>query len=110
VLLSVGEEKFLHQLYLEEQFGPVTRSNEIDKRKREKGASSGAAIPYSYDDNTSGHGPTEEEEVEGEEEKEDEEEEDDSDIDFGKECVAGCWLTCVCVWKRFIMLVWIYVC
>ncbi|PNF25018.1 CLK4-associating serine/arginine rich protein [Cryptotermes secundus] len=80
--LGIGEEKFLHQLYLEEQFGPVTRTNEIDKRKRDKGTSSGAAIPYSYDDNTSGQGPTEEEEVEGEEEKEDEEEEDDSDVDF----------------------------
>ncbi|XP_021931537.1 CLK4-associating serine/arginine rich protein isoform X2 [Zootermopsis nevadensis] len=80
--LGIGEEKFLHQLYLEEQFGPVSRSNEVDKRKREKGAPSGAAIPYLYDDNTSNQGPVEGEEVEGEEEKEDEEEEDDSDIDF----------------------------
>lgn len=78
----------MHQLYLEEQFGPVGRSSEVDKRKREKGTLSGAAIPYTYDDSTSGQGPTEEEEVEGEEEKEDEEEEDDSDIDFGKECSA----------------------
>ncbi|GFG33479.1 hypothetical protein Cfor_06766, partial [Coptotermes formosanus] len=80
--LGIGEEKFLHQLYLEEQFGPVGRSSEVDKRKREKGTSSGAAIPYTYDDSTSGQGPTEEEEVEGEEEKVDEEEDDDSDIDF----------------------------
>jgi len=88
LLLSVGEEKFLHQLYLEEQFGPVGRAGEVDKRKREKGTLSGAAIPYTYDDSTSGQGPTEEEEVEGEEEKADEEEDDDSDVDFGKECSA----------------------
>ena len=79
----------MHQLYIEEQFGPVTRTNEVDKKKREKGAT-GAAIPYSYDESTSGQGPATEndEAVEGEEEKEEEEDEDDddddSDIDFGE--------------------------
>nr|CAD7261745.1 unnamed protein product [Timema shepardi] len=76
--LGVAEEKFLHQLYLEEQFGPVPRPNE-DKKKR---ANDKAAIPYTYEDT-----PTPitepEEVVEGEEIKEpQEEEDDDSDIDF----------------------------
>ncbi|CAG2055166.1 unnamed protein product [Timema podura] len=76
--LGVAEEKFLHQLYLEEQFGPVPRPNE-DKKKR---ATDKAAIPYTYEDT-----PTPitepEEVVEGEEIKEpQEEEDDDSDIDF----------------------------
>lgn len=94
----------MHQLYLEEQFGPVSRSNEVDKRKREKGAPSGAAIPYLYDDNTSNQGPVEGEEVEGEEEKEDEEEEDDSDIDFGKECFTDLVACIIRIFKRFMLI------
>ncbi|KAJ9586229.1 hypothetical protein L9F63_020138 [Diploptera punctata] len=85
--LGIGEEKFLHQLYIEEQFGPVTRTNEVDKKKRDKGVT-GAAIPYSYDDSVSGQGGAGENDdnAEGEDEKEEEEEDDDddddSDIDF----------------------------
>lgn len=94
----------MHQLYLEEQFGPVSRLSEVDKRKREKGVSSGAAIPYSYDDNTSSQGPIEDEEVEGEEEKEDEEEEDDSDIDFGKERSADLMVCMIRITCKFILI------
>nr|CAD7201433.1 unnamed protein product [Timema douglasi] len=76
--LGVAEEKFLHQLYLEEQFGPVPRPNE-DKKKR---ANDKAAIPYTYEDTPTPIADPEEV-VEGEEIKEpQEEEDDDSDIDF----------------------------
>ncbi|XP_067011375.1 CLK4-associating serine/arginine rich protein [Anabrus simplex] len=81
--LGVGEEKFLHQLYLEEQFGPVVRPLEGDKKKRNADKNPGAAIPYTYDENSAQeHGENGDEEAGGDEEKEEEEEEDDSDIDF----------------------------
>ena len=50
--LNVSEEKFLHQLYLEEQFGanaPLEGQGNQGKKKSQK---SGAAIGYSYDDST----------------------------------------------------------
>lgn len=50
--LNVSEEKFLHQLYLEEQFGanaPLEGQSNQGKKKSQK---SGAAIGYSYEDST----------------------------------------------------------
>lgn len=47
--LSIQEEKFLHQLHLEEQFG-VNAQIEIEKSKNKKPTSGGVAIGYSYDD------------------------------------------------------------
>lgn len=51
--LGVNEEKFLHQIYLEEQFGPIAlkqQSHELsEKEKRKKGA----AIGFTYEDSTS---------------------------------------------------------
>lgn len=91
--LGIEEEKFLHQLYLEEQFGPISRPDEStpppgdkdNKKKREKGA----AIPYSYDgSNTQQAAPatvapeTATTSRAADTEKTEEEEEEDSDVDF----------------------------
>jgi len=43
----VSESKFLHQLYLEEKFGPVSKSDADDAKKK---SSATAAIPYKYSD------------------------------------------------------------
>ncbi|XP_014239835.1 CLK4-associating serine/arginine rich protein isoform X2 [Cimex lectularius] len=72
--LGVGEEKFLHQLHLEEQFGAVSRSSDVPIEGKKKVP--GAAIGFNYDDPSappSSYVP---------EQKENEEEEEDSDIDF----------------------------
>jgi hypothetical protein len=72
---AVSEEKFLHQIYMEEKFGPVGKSGEEDKKKQL--ADKRAAIPYSYDDSAATKG------TKGEEAEGDEDEDDDSDIDLG---------------------------
>lgn len=43
----VSENKFLHQLYLEEKFGPVGKSDVEDAKKK---STANAAIPYKYSD------------------------------------------------------------
>lgn len=48
--LLVTEEKFLHQIFLEEQFGPVQKLGEEEKKKVL--ASKKAAIGFTYDDST----------------------------------------------------------
>lgn len=48
--LGIHEEKFLHQLYLEEQFG-VNAQYEIEKSSKKKGSQAGAAIGYTYEEN-----------------------------------------------------------
>ncbi|KAK6641957.1 hypothetical protein RUM44_013678 [Polyplax serrata] len=80
--LGVNEEKFLNQIYLEEQFGPIalkqsTEMLEKEKRKR------GAAIGFTYEDSTPDplyNGP----EKKSKEEAADKEgsDSDDSDLDF----------------------------
>lgn len=45
--LTISENKFLHQLYLEEKFGPVSKSDADDAKKK---SSATAAIPYKYND------------------------------------------------------------
>lgn len=45
--LTISENKFLHQLYLEEKFGPVTKSDADDAKKK---STANAAIPYKYSD------------------------------------------------------------
>ncbi|XP_025197251.1 CLK4-associating serine/arginine rich protein-like [Melanaphis sacchari] len=45
--LGISESKFLHQLYLEEKFGPVTKSDADDAKKK---SNANAAIPYKYSD------------------------------------------------------------
>ena len=70
----------MHQIYIEEKFGPVGKSGEEDKKKML--ADKRAAIPYAYDDSTGPKGKKVEE-VEGEED-------DDSDVDLGEKtmCVS----------------------
>lgn len=46
-----GEEKFLHQLAIEEQFGITMEEKESQKEKHEK-KGHGASIGYNYDDPT----------------------------------------------------------
>lgn len=46
--LGINEEKFLHQLYLEELYG-VNAQYEMEKTSKKKNSSAGAAIGYSYD-------------------------------------------------------------
>lgn len=48
--LGIHEEKYLHQLYLEEQFG-VNAQYEIEKTSKKKGSQAGAAIGYTYEEN-----------------------------------------------------------
>ena len=81
---AVSEEKFLHQIHAEEQFGPVHKTGEEDKKKML--ASKKAAIGFTYEDSTpSGGGvastsllsPTMPVEAT-------EEDDSDSDIDLGK--------------------------
>lgn len=43
----VSESKFLHQLYLEEKFGPVGKADADDAKKK---STATAAIPYKYSD------------------------------------------------------------
>jgi len=45
--ILVSESKFLHQLYLEEKFGPVTKTDADDAKKK---STANAAIPYKYSD------------------------------------------------------------
>lgn len=45
--LLVTENKFLHQLYLEEKFGPINKSDADDAKKK---SIANAAIPYKYSD------------------------------------------------------------
>lgn len=45
--LGISEEKYLHQLYLEEQFG-INAQLEAEKPKKKTGV--GAAIPFTYED------------------------------------------------------------
>jgi arginine/serine-rich splicing factor 16 len=85
--LIVSEEKFLHQLYLEEQFGVLPRSNEPPPPIEGKKKVTGAAIGYNYDDPAAAPIPPPPPETEPEESTsvndENEENEDDSDLDFG---------------------------
>ncbi|XP_031626700.1 CLK4-associating serine/arginine rich protein [Contarinia nasturtii] len=52
--LGISEEKFLHQLHLEEQFGVNAQQLEIEKVKKKNTSSSGggAAIGYTYEDDS----------------------------------------------------------
>lgn len=100
MLISVNEEKFLNQIYLEEQFGPIalkqsTEMLEKEKRKR------GAAIGFTYEDSTPDplyNGP----EKKSKEEAADKEgsDSDDSDLDFGMNLVF--WFKIFFLYKKTI--------
>jgi len=76
--LGVSEDKFLQQLAIEEQFGPVEKTEPQPIEGKKKVA--GAAIGYNYNEGggTSGAGDT----VENSDDDKSEEDDDDSDIDF----------------------------
>ena len=87
ILILVGEEKFLHQIYVEEQFGTpyLNILAEKEKEKKKYFANKKAAIGYNYESN-SVIPDEEEEEKENDENENNEDEEDDeaaSDVDFG---------------------------
>uniref|UniRef100_A0A1A9WC31 DRY_EERY domain-containing protein n=1 Tax=Glossina brevipalpis TaxID=37001 RepID=A0A1A9WC31_9MUSC len=48
--LNITEDKFLHQLFLEEQFGANATPESQSAQSKKKTQKSGAAIGYSYDD------------------------------------------------------------
>lgn len=53
--LGISEEKYLNQLYLEEQFGVNAQQLELDKSKKKSNivnSGGGAAIGYTYEDDT----------------------------------------------------------
>lgn len=51
--LGINEDKYLHQLHLEEQFGVNAQQLEIEKAKKKSNSSSaGAAIGYTYEDDS----------------------------------------------------------
>uniref|UniRef100_A0A224XL85 Putative swap mrna splicing regulator n=1 Tax=Panstrongylus lignarius TaxID=156445 RepID=A0A224XL85_9HEMI len=78
--LGVGEEKFLQQLYMEEQFGAVN----VESNQSKKKASAGAAIGLNYDDPTAPvpQLPAAETADENADGNDGHGEDDDSDIDF----------------------------
>lgn len=84
--ILVSEEKFLQQLALEEQFGPVEKvePQPIEGKKKVVGA----AIGYNYGEGnsaSSGAGESiKEEKISDDENDEEEEDDEDSDVDFGK--------------------------
>lgn len=101
-LILVSEEKFLQQLALEEQFGPVEKiePQPIEGKKKVVGA----AIGYNYGEGNataSGAGePSKEEKISDDENDDDEDEEEDSDVDFGKQKHIGISLF---LWKFHII-------
>jgi arginine/serine-rich splicing factor 16 len=79
----VSEEKFLHQIHLEEQFGSVVTTQRAKEDEKKKLSEKKAAIAYVYEDSS----PVPQRPVaqdKTEEAEPEEEEEDVSDIDFGK--------------------------
>lgn len=51
--LGISEDKFLHQLHLEEQYGANAQQLEVEKAKKKSTSSGGVAIGYTYEDDTS---------------------------------------------------------
>jgi len=79
--ILVSEDKFLHQIYVEEQFGTI---NTKDIKSSKQPALPKAAISYNYEDSTPSTAtvstyPKTEGRNDGEE--------SDEDLDFGKESV-----------------------
>jgi len=77
----VSESKFLHQLYLEEKFGPVSKADADDAKKKSIAT---AAIPYKYDEDTI-HIDDSRKYLDIKPKTEDSDEsEEESEVDFGK--------------------------
>lgn len=87
IIFSVTEDKFLHQINLEEKFGPVLKNAEQETTKKRQTV----AIGYNYDDGNDYSGPAKTDDhskkdfaaslVNTEENNDDDSE---SDIDLGK--------------------------
>nr|XP_037275571.1 CLK4-associating serine/arginine rich protein-like [Rhipicephalus microplus] len=77
--LGVSEDKFLHQIYLEERFGPIGKPVGTTEEEKKKLAEKKAAIGYTYEDSTPVPSTSTNHNDEAEEE---EDKEDLSDIDL----------------------------
>lgn len=77
LFILVTEEKFLHQIHLEEQFGSSTKPESIKDKKK---SSNNAAIGYNYETEEVVPEPTKSADLNTPEDKPDDE---DSDIDLG---------------------------
>lgn len=53
LIIAIGEEKFLQQLAIEEQFGVTVEEKEHHKEKLHEKKGHGAMIGYNYDDSCS---------------------------------------------------------
>ncbi|CAN8000314.1 unnamed protein product, partial [Ixodes hexagonus] len=77
--LGVSEDKFLHQIFLEERYGPVGKPVGTTEEEKKKLAEKKAAIGYVYEDST----PMPSTSTSGQNEEEEEEDKEDlSDIDL----------------------------
>lgn len=77
--LGVSEDKFLHQIFLEERYGPVGKPVGTTEEEKKKLAEKKAAIGYTYEDSTPVPSTSSNQNEEPEEE---EDKEDLSDIDL----------------------------
>ncbi|XP_065303310.2 CLK4-associating serine/arginine rich protein isoform X1 [Dermacentor albipictus] len=77
--LGVSEDKFLHQIFLEERYGPVGKPVGTTEEEKKKLAEKKAAIGYTYEDSTPAPSTSSNQNDEPEEE---EDKEDLSDIDL----------------------------
>lgn len=84
----VSENKFLHQLYLEEKFGPVGKSDVDDAKKK---STANAAIPYKYSDEDTIQIDDSKKYLDIKPKTDDSDESDEeSEIDFGKNHYLNC--------------------
>ncbi|KAF4532166.1 hypothetical protein B566_EDAN002227 [Ephemera danica] len=81
--LGVSEEKFLHQIHLEEQFGFIGTQQKAKEDEKKKLAEKKAAIAYTYEDSTPQ--PARPVAALVPEPEQEEDDEDVSDIDFGND-------------------------
>ena len=90
--ILVSEEKFLHQIHLEEQYGSVVTQQRAKEDEKKKLSEKKAAIAYTYEDSTpQPPKPAPPPVLDNQEPEPEEDEEDVSDIDFG-EC-NHCFVT-----------------
>lgn len=79
--LGVTEDKFLHQIYLEERYGPIGKPVGTTEEEKKKLAEKKAAISYVYEDSTPA--PSTSSSNQNDEQQEEEEDKEDlSDIDL----------------------------
>ncbi|KAL0266894.1 UNVERIFIED_CONTAM: hypothetical protein PYX00_009319 [Menopon gallinae] len=81
--LGVNEEKFLHQIYLEEQFGPIALKQSTEMMEKEK-RKKGAAIGFIYEDSTiePSFNPVPDKKMKDDMAEKNDSDSDDSDLDF----------------------------